>query len=179
MENCLWDFKIPNQIETSLKCRCRQYWFSLRVNWYQEKICLRIHKCTEADSPSSPFSTRPTQKVEKMEIIIKSRITTYILPYSLWKSLQKSVLGNESRQPLYWIVGKILSAGAWKKLMSSQFILCKPFQEKQENKSCPSSMHSDSTSKIVLSLSNTKISWYRKTTFRTFHSTNSKRKNIW
>ena len=65
-----------------------------------------------------------------MEIIIKSRIKTYILPYSLWKSLQKSVLGNESRQPLHGIVGRCL-----KKLMSSQFILCKPFQEKQENKS--------------------------------------------
>ena len=62
------------------------------MNCYQEKICLRIgHKCTEAESLSSPFSTRPTQKVEKMEIIIKSRITTYILPYSLWKSLQRSV----------------------------------------------------------------------------------------
>ena len=49
-----------------------------------------------------------------MSSAIKSRITTYILPYSLWKSLQKSVLGNESRQPLHGIVGKILSAGAWK-----------------------------------------------------------------
>ena len=84
------------------------------MNWYQEKICLRIHKCTEAESLSSPFSTRPTQKMEKMEIIIKSRIKTYILPYSLWKSLQKSVLGNESRQPLHGIVGKISSAGVWK-----------------------------------------------------------------
>ena len=84
------------------------------MNWYQEKICLRIHKCTEAESLSSPFSRRPTQKVEKMEIIIKSRITTYSLPYSLWKSLQRNVLGNESKQPLHGIVGKILSAGAWK-----------------------------------------------------------------
>ena len=55
MENCLWDFKIPNQIETSVKCCCRSnsfLWESSKVNWYQEKICLRIHKCTEAEFSS-------------------------------------------------------------------------------------------------------------------------------
>ena len=75
-----------------------------------------MHKCTEAESLSSPFSTRPTQKVEKMEIIIKSRITAYILPYSLWKSLQKSVLGNESKQPLHGIVGNYYYQQALEKI---------------------------------------------------------------
>ena len=44
--------------------------------------------------------------------IIQYRITTYTLPYSLWKSLQRSVLSKESKQQLREIFGKILSADA-------------------------------------------------------------------
>lgn len=63
--------------------------------------------------------------MEQMEIISKSRITTHILPYSLSK-------GNNSYVEL---LVKYYQHWCLKQLMSSQFILCKPFQEKQENKS--------------------------------------------
>ena len=150
------------------------------MNWYQEKICLRIHKCTEAESLSSPFSTRPTEKMEQMEIISKSRITTYILPYSLWKSLQRSVLGNERKWQLRGIVGEILSALVLETIDVFTIYFMQTIPRKtRKQKLIARSMHLNSTSKILFSLSNTKISWYSKTTLGTFHSTDSKKKNIW